>query len=63
MATPQRKSYVSYTMGQKLKFVEELEAGKPLSKLVMQQNIPKSTLGTWMKQKENNSLALSKVTG
>ena len=58
-----RKSYVAYSMEQKLKCIKEIEAGKSITHLSKEQNIPKPTIETWLKQKETKSFALSSLGG
>ena len=47
-------------MVEKLKFIKEIEGGKPLTQVSKDECIPKSTLGTWLKGKEKIMEAFSK---
>ena len=48
-----RKQRKAWKPSDKLKVLEEIEAGQKLSALSKRENLPKSTVSTWSKQKES----------
>jgi transposase-like protein len=58
MAT--KKHHAKFSMEEKLKFINIVESGKKLSHVAKDHNIPKSTIGTWMKEKEKIKTAVEK---
>ena len=58
--TSSSRKHKAYSMVEKLKFIKEIEGGKPLTQVSKDECIPKSTLGTWLKGKEKIMEAVSK---